>query len=168
MVTSMHPRTPTLIPTFGESSTEHPLIVPGQNPENPSRDSPQNWPCATGVQPGMLGPCNRRAQLDSRLRQPGQLHLFVKIRSTVEPGVIMMHRLLLLISAVSIIVETLTLIIFAVMISDVVAASGLVHDVIRTTGTQLVTIVSSAWQKRWASQKTAQVCAKCRGVVQGE
>lgn len=74
-----------------------------------------------------------------------------------------MHRLPSSTSTVLTAIGTLALIAITVMISDMVAASDVARDVIRATGTQLIAIGSSAWQKRWANRKTAQACARCRG-----
>jgi hypothetical protein len=65
------------------------------------------------------------------------------------------------------VVGTLVLITITVIVSDVVAAPGVARDVVRAMGTQLVTLSGSAWQKRCASRKPAQICTRCCGEVQG-
>lgn len=78
-----------------------------------------------------------------------------------------MHRLLLSASAVIAVVGALVLITVTVIVSDVVADPGMARDVVRATGAQLVAVVSSAWQKRYTSQKSAQTCTAHGGAVSG-
>jgi hypothetical protein len=85
----------------------------------------------------------------------------------IESGVITMHRLLLSASTVIAVVATLVLITITVIVSDVVADPGVARDVVRATGAQLVAVVSSAWQKRYTSQKSAQARTVHSGVISG-
>lgn len=78
-----------------------------------------------------------------------------------------MHRLLLSANAVIAVVGTLLLITITVIVSDVVADPGVARDVVRATGTQLVAVVSSVWQKRYTSQKSAQECTAHGDAVSG-
>ena len=78
-----------------------------------------------------------------------------------------MHRLPSSVSTVLTVVGTVVLIAITVIVSNAVAVPDVARDVIRATGTQLVAMGSSAWQKRWASRKTAQACVACRGTVGG-
>jgi hypothetical protein len=74
-----------------------------------------------------------------------------------------MRRLLSSVSAVVTVVGTLVLIVITVTVSDAVAAPGVARDVARAIGTQLIKLGGSAWQRRRASRKSAQVCALCHG-----
>jgi hypothetical protein len=74
-----------------------------------------------------------------------------------------MRRLLSAVSAVVAVVGTLVLIAITVAVSDAVAAPGVARDVVRAIGAQLITLGGSAWQRRRASRKSAQVCGLRHG-----
>lgn len=76
-----------------------------------------------------------------------------------------MHRLLFSARAVVTIIGTLVLIALTVLVSDGVAAPGVARDVVRAIGAQLVALGGSAWHRRCANRRPAQMCAKCHGAV---
>lgn len=134
--------------------------------ELPGGDSPQRWPGIAGVLPGRLDLATVGLSSTRGSEQPGQLQ-FVR-QNSFSPSnrkVVVMHRLPSSTSAVLTAVGTLVLIAITVVISDIVAASDVTRDVMRATGTQLIVIGSSAWQKRWANRKIAQACVVCGGTV---
>lgn len=67
-----------------------------------------------------------------------------------------------LISVVSV-VGSLILITIVVVVSDVVATSGLARDVVAAVGGHLAALAGSAWYSRSTSRRSAKVCATCRG-----
>lgn len=78
-----------------------------------------------------------------------------------------MRTVLFLLACYTAMVGTLALITIVVLISDAVAAPSLARDVMAAVGGHLVALGSSAWQERWASRRSAQVCMACRGSLRG-
>ena len=103
-------------------------------------------------------PTTRREQDSTAYRQVSALKTAPTVGSVDRQGRY---------TAVVAVVGTLVLITIIVIVSDVVAAPGVASDVLRATGAQLVTLVSSAWQRRCTSRKSAQECTACGGTVSG-